>query len=84
MWTWECCKQPKEIVKGFVEGPLDLSRVPEHASLTHRFGVNQSRNEEGPRSDRHVARLGICVLSTSSFLCQTCLTSLIAFRHVQC
>ena len=39
----------KEIAKGFVEGPLDLSRVPEHASLTHRFGVNQGQNEEGPK-----------------------------------
>ena len=39
----------KEIAKGFVEGPLDLSRVPELASLTHRFGVLQGQNEEGPK-----------------------------------
>ena len=39
----------KELARGFIEGPVPLSALPETASLTHRFGVHQGQTEEGPR-----------------------------------
>ncbi|CAE7715963.1 car [Symbiodinium sp. CCMP2592] len=39
----------KELERGFVDGPLSPDQIPEDASLTHRFGVIQGSNEEGPK-----------------------------------
>ena len=39
----------KELERGFVEGPIDLDCVPENATLTHRFGVIQGSDEDGPK-----------------------------------
>ena len=37
----------KELALGFIEGPIDPSRLPEGALLTRRFGVVQGETEEG-------------------------------------
>ncbi|CAE7296178.1 car, partial [Symbiodinium sp. CCMP2592] len=39
----------KELERGFIEGPVPLDQIPEHASLTHRFGVLQGHTDEGPK-----------------------------------
>ncbi|CAE7241857.1 unnamed protein product [Symbiodinium sp. CCMP2592] len=39
----------KELERGFVDGPLSPDQIPEDASLTHRFGVIQGSNEDGPK-----------------------------------
>ena len=37
----------KELDLGFIEGPIEPSRLPEGATLTRRFGVVQGETEEG-------------------------------------
>ncbi|CAE7664604.1 car [Symbiodinium sp. CCMP2592] len=39
----------KELERGFVDGLLSPDQIPEDASLTHRFGVIQGSNEDGPK-----------------------------------
>ena len=37
----------KELALGFIEGPIDPSKLPEGATLARRFGVVQGETEEG-------------------------------------
>ena len=58
----------KELEKGFIEGPVPLSAVPADGTVTHRFGVVQGENEDGPKVrpiDNYLSSLVNSVVSQS-------------------
>ncbi|CAE7488500.1 unnamed protein product [Symbiodinium sp. CCMP2592] len=58
----------KELAKGFIEGPVSASDIPDDGTVTHRFGVIQGETEEGPKVrpiDNYLSSLVNSVVSQS-------------------
>ncbi|CAE7301965.1 unnamed protein product [Symbiodinium sp. CCMP2592] len=58
----------KELTKGFIEGPVSASDIPDDGTVTHRFGVIQGETEEGPKVrpiDNYLSSLVNSVVSQS-------------------
>ncbi|CAE7277481.1 unnamed protein product [Symbiodinium sp. CCMP2592] len=58
----------KELAKGFIEGPVSASDIPNDGTVTHRVGVIQGETEEGPKVrpiDNYLSSLVNSVVSQS-------------------